>query len=97
MQKLLYFDDLCKTDESCTVAFCCCVADFCKIVFTSCTFALLAEENSNWTLMMMDNDIIETVVLLFQRKADDYVEVELELDELDVTSAESKVTYKEIQ
>lgn len=46
---------------------------------------------------MMDNDIIETVVLLFQRKADDYVEVELELDELDVTSAESKVTYKEIQ
>ena len=46
MQKLLYFDDLCKTDESCTVAFCCCVADFCKIVFTSCTFAILAEENS---------------------------------------------------
>ena len=70
---------------------------FVKIVFTSCTFAILAEENSNWTLMMMDNDIIETVVLLFQRKADDYVEVELELDELDVTSAESKVTYKEIQ
>ena len=32
-----------------------------------------------------------------QRKADDYVEVELELDELDVTSAESKATYKEIQ
>lgn len=29
----------------------------------------------------------ETVVLLSQRKADDYVEVELELDELDVTSA----------
>lgn len=40
---------------------------------------------------------VETVVLLFQRKADDYVEVELELDELDVTSAESKATYKEIQ
>ena len=32
----------------------------------------------------------ETVVLLSQRKADDYVEVELELDELDVTTAESK-------
>lgn len=40
---------------------------------------------------------VETVVLLSQRKADDYVEVELELDELDVTSAESKATYKEIQ
>ena len=40
---------------------------------------------------------METVVLLSQRKADDYVEVELELDEFDVTSAESKATYKEIQ
>ncbi len=40
---------------------------------------------------------METVVLLSQQKADDYVEVELELDELDVTSAESKATYKEIQ
>ena len=42
-------------------------------------------------------DHVETVVLLSQRKADDYVEVELELDELDVTSAETKATYKEIQ
>ena len=40
---------------------------------------------------------VETVVLLSQRKADDYVEVELELDELYVTSAETKATYKEIQ
>ena len=40
---------------------------------------------------------VETVVLLSQRKADDYVEVELELDELDVTSAESKATYAEIK
>lgn len=40
---------------------------------------------------------VETVVLLSQRKADDYVEVELELDELDVTSAETKATYAEIK
>ncbi len=40
---------------------------------------------------------VETVLLLSQRKADDYVEVELELDELDVTSAESKATYAEIK
>ena len=40
---------------------------------------------------------IETVVLLSQQKADDYVEVELELNELDVTSAESKATYAEIK
>ena len=33
---------------------------------------------------------VETVVLLSQQKADDYVEVELELDELDVTSEERR-------
>ena len=47
--------------------------------------------------MWESGNTVETVVLLSQRKADDYVEVELELDELDVTSAESKATYKEIQ
>lgn len=40
---------------------------------------------------------IETVVLLSQRKADDYIEVELKLDELDATSAETKATYEEIK
>ena len=40
---------------------------------------------------------VETVVLLSQQKADDVIEVEIELDELDLTSAESKATYKEIQ
>ena len=32
-----------------------------------------------------------------QQKTDDVIEVEIELDELDLTSAESKATYKEIQ
>ena len=40
---------------------------------------------------------VETVVLLSQQKADDYIEVELELDKMDLTTAESKATYKEIQ
>lgn len=40
---------------------------------------------------------VETVVLLSQRKADDYIEVELKLDELDATSAETKATYEEIK
>ena len=40
---------------------------------------------------------VETVVLLSQRKADDYIEVDLDLDELDITSAESKATYAEIK
>ena len=50
--------------------------------------------------MLMQSKVsmhVETVILLSQRKADDYVEVELELDELDVTSAESKATYAEIK
>ena len=40
---------------------------------------------------------VETVVLLSQRKADDYLEVEIDLDELDATSAETKATYEEIK
>ena len=40
---------------------------------------------------------METVVLLSQRKADNHIEVDLDLDGLDVTSAESKATYNEIQ
>ena len=40
---------------------------------------------------------VEMVVLLSQQKPDDVIEVEIELDELDLTSAESKATYKEIQ
>ena len=40
---------------------------------------------------------VETVVLLSQQKPDDHIEVELELDELDITSAETKATYREIQ
>lgn len=40
---------------------------------------------------------VETVVLLSQRKADDYIEVELKLDELDATSAETKATYEGIK
>ena len=39
----------------------------------------------------------ETVVLLSQQKPDDRIEVEIELDELDLTSAESKATYEEIK
>lgn len=40
---------------------------------------------------------VETVVLLSQQKPDDVIEVEIELDELDLTSAESKATYAEIK
>lgn len=40
---------------------------------------------------------METVVLLSQQKADGHIEIDLDLDELDATSAETKATYNEIQ
>ena len=40
---------------------------------------------------------VETVVLLSKLKPDDYVKVDLNLDELDATSAETKATYNEIK
>ena len=80
-----------------------------KIVYVSCDPSTLGRDLKiltdlgYQTLKVQPVDMfpqtphVETVVLLSQRKADDYVEVELELDELDVTSAETKATYKEIQ
>ena len=40
---------------------------------------------------------LETVVLLSQLKPDDTIEIDLDLDELDATSAELKATYQEIK
>ena len=40
---------------------------------------------------------VETVVLLSRKTPDDTIEVDLDLDELDITSAESKATYQEIK
>ena len=40
---------------------------------------------------------VETVVLLSQQKPNDRIEVYLDLDELDATSAEMKATYAEVK
>ena len=40
---------------------------------------------------------VETVVLLSQQKPDDTIEIDLDLDELDATGAETKATYQEIK
>ena len=80
-----------------------------RIVYVSCDSATLArdikwlEEHGYKIIEATPCDMfpqtvhVETVVLLSQQKPDDYVEVELELDEFDVTSAESKATYAEIK
>ena len=44
-----------------------------------------------------NNKHVETVVLLSQQKPDDTIEIDLDLDELDATSAELKATYQEIK
>lgn len=42
---------------------------------------------------------VETVVLLsrLKQKPDDYINVTIELDDMDITSAETKATYDEIK
>lgn len=46
----------------------------------------------------LDNgEHVETVVQLSQQKPDDVIEVELDLDELDITASETKATYQEIK
>ncbi len=60
-------------------------------------FPIYYDGKEGRAIQLLNGTTVETVVLSSQRKADDYVEVELELDELDLTSAESKATYKEIQ
>lgn len=80
-----------------------------RIVYVSCDSATLARDlkylcGQGYELkraqavdQFCQTGHVETVVLLSQQKPDDVIEVEIELDELDLTSAESKATYKEIQ
>ena len=58
----------------------------------------LDKEKSDEHMVSLEKlSTLETVVLLSQQKADDYLEVEIDLDELDATSAETKATYEEIK
>ena len=80
------------------------------VVYVSCNPETLARdlkyltENSSYTVrkiqpvdMFPHTSHIETVVLLSRKMPDDKIEVDLDLDELDITSAESKATYQEIK
>ena len=48
-------------------------------------------------LLWDKGNTVETVVLLSKLNTKQHIEVELNLDELDLTSAESKATYEEIK
>ena len=50
-------------------------------------------------IRLLNENTVETVVLLSQlkQKPDDYINVTIELDDMDITSAEAKATYDEIK
>ena len=80
-----------------------------KVVYVSCDSATLARDLkylcANGYEIRMCRGVdqfpqsvhVETVVLLSRKTPDDTIEVDLDLDELDITSAESKSTYQEIK
>ena len=56
-----------------------------------------AEAVSIWLDLTPGTESVETVVLLSKLNANHHIEIELKMDELDLTSAESKATYDEIK
>ena len=67
-----------------------------KLDFTRLTRSLEIRREIEKTLSQQSCHV-ETVVLLTQQKLDDTIEIDLDLDELDATSAELKATYQEIK
>ena len=80
-----------------------------RVVYVSCDPATLARDvaelcGTGYTLeraqafdLFPRTNHVETVVLLSQQKPDDTIEIDLDLDELDATTAETKATYEEIK
>ena len=80
-----------------------------RVVYVSCDSATLARDlkylcERGYELKkvcpvdMFPNTVsVETVVLLSKLKVDHHIEIELKMDELDLTAAESKATYDEIK
>ena len=80
-----------------------------RIVYISCKMTSLARDleliqQRGYTVEKMtavdqfcETVHVEAVVLLSQQKPDDTIEIDLDLDELDATSAELKATYQEIK
>ena len=54
-------------------------------------------ENSGKCISITLSTHVETVILLSRKAPDAEIKVRLDMSELDITSAESKATYKEIQ
>ncbi len=63
-------------------------------VFASCGYAFARAEAVD---MFPRTAHIETVCLLSKLKSKEHIEIEVKMDEMDLTSAESKATYEEIR
>lgn len=80
-----------------------------RIAYVSCDPATLARDLAIFSSagyaplsatavdMFPRTEHVETVVLLSKLKVDHHIEIELKMDELDLTAAESKATYDEIK
>lgn len=80
-----------------------------KVVYVSCNPETLARDVrymkklgyravEAWPVdMFPETDHVETVALLSKLDVDKHINIEIELDELDLTSAESKATYAQIK
>ena len=80
-----------------------------RIVYVSCDPATLARDLKRLTAlgyvprramavdMFPGTHHVETCVLLSKLKVEHYIEVDLDLDELDLTSAETKASYREVK
>ena len=80
-----------------------------RVVYVSCDSATMARDVKRFAALgyravracavdlFPRADHVETVVLLSKLKVDHHIEIELKMDELDLTAAESKATYDEIK
>ena len=80
-----------------------------RVVYVSCDSATMARDvkrlaDLGYTArracavdMFPRADHVETVCLLSKLKSKEHIEIEVKMDELDLTAAESKATYEEIR